>query len=437
MQNVHDVLDRCAMRGVELGDEAVFGAALTELEHPRADRTARVLLACAATVLVAVGVVAVWRATRWESGESVTSASPVQVVTPDPGTWAPFPAPPLSPRFQYLSVTTPQGWLVWGGYALDDGDGHSLDDGAFFDFATSTWHVLPDAPLDPDRGDAFGVWTGREIMVMNGIDGVRTAAFNPASFTWRELPSPPDMQSVYNAISRLYLFGRTVVLVQSDDPEHVVRRFDLDSSTWTLGAAVDLPNTVETYVASSETDVYLFRVGADPAEQPCAGGSVHRYDVASDTWSLVSAEPEQLDWSPGVFAWTGDRLLIAGGWRCSSGEQATTAFELDPATGAWEPISDAPAGLAGSWRYDNAFWTGTTLLVVPTDGRAVAYDPESGVWGAGASFLDPGEGFDQTPVSWFDGQLHVWSPGMVEGAACCRPLDGAWAYLPPGEATSP
>ena len=53
-----------------------------------------------------------------------------------------------------------------------------LTDGAYHDGSGRL--VVPDAPLDPTRGRGRGVDRYRGL-VMNGVDGVRGAAFDPAT----------------------------------------------------------------------------------------------------------------------------------------------------------------------------------------------------------------------------------------------------------------
>lgn len=72
--------------------------------------------------------------------------------------------------------------LVWGGSTGDDVG--FLVDGALFDPDTSTWRMLPPAPLDPQN--TVAVWTGEELIVV----GSRQAAAYREEDGWRELALP-------------------------------------------------------------------------------------------------------------------------------------------------------------------------------------------------------------------------------------------------------
>ena len=87
---------------------------------------------------------------------------------------------------QGLVLATGDGLFVWGGHHDDN-----TSDGAYLDMTTGVWRKLPGAPLAGDRGDAIGVWTGREVVVLNGVDNdVRAAAFLDAVYRGGVSPIP-------------------------------------------------------------------------------------------------------------------------------------------------------------------------------------------------------------------------------------------------------
>lgn len=101
-------------------------------------------------------------------------------------------------RFGHTALWTGSKMIVFGGAdsETDNTTGHVLNDGAIFDPAMNAWTPLP-APGAPEvRERHRAVWTGAEMLVFGGegIGGallLTAGAFNPATNTWRSLPSAP------------------------------------------------------------------------------------------------------------------------------------------------------------------------------------------------------------------------------------------------------
>ena len=107
------------------------------------------------------------------------------------GTWG---APPGS--WSAAAVWTGTEMIVWGGWAT--GTGGALAAGGRYDPALDRWTPVTSVGAPSARGEARGVWTGREMIVWGGAtnggvgenpsgplgDG---AAYDPATDTWRPL----------------------------------------------------------------------------------------------------------------------------------------------------------------------------------------------------------------------------------------------------------
>lgn len=140
---------------------------------------------------------------------------------------------PLEQRSGALTVWTGKRLFVWGGIGE-----RPFADGAIYDPRTREWE--PVAPSDlPPRSRAVGTWSGREVIVAGGrlYDPASpypsaagrardAAAYNPATDTWRVLPSLPFVpRKVFTADHRVY----AVSLQARARPVAVL---DTDSSTW-------------------------------------------------------------------------------------------------------------------------------------------------------------------------------------------------------------
>ncbi len=146
-------------------------------------------------------------------------------------------------------------------------------------------------------------------------------------------------------------------------------------------------------------------------------------------WSELPAPPEVR--SGAATAWTGSQLLVWGGYEYVGGDEDPGAdgFAFDAAAHRWQPLPPSPLeGRSGS-----AFaWTGQELLIwggwdggfrdPPFFGDGAAYDPVAGTWRMlPAAPIDARAAFSV----WTGEELIVW--GSTDRGA--RRLDGA-AYNP-------
>src|SRR5208283_977556 len=83
-----------------------------------------------------------------------------------------------------------------------------------------TWQKLPAAPVRQVQGSMVSAWTGRE-MIIHG--NATTFAYNPATNTWRKIPSAPLEK---RASAKGAWTGRELVVAGgiTDDPTFKVFR---------------------------------------------------------------------------------------------------------------------------------------------------------------------------------------------------------------------
>jgi hypothetical protein len=406
--------------------------------------TVRAVAAVAATVVLIAGAVLV--AARRDAGRvdpvvppAASSSSGARAA--DGEGWSDLPASSVAPRFQHVAVSTDTGVLIWGGYGSD-----SLSDGAFFDSATRRWRSLPDAPLASDRGDAVGVWTGREVVLINGIDGhVRAAAFEPSAFEWRTLPDPPISNAANMMTKAVVVDGTIVVVAVSEEGEGGARNEiatftpaggdDDPAGAWSIGEPPpgSFGSGFDAVVVGSEVVVVARR---DSGGKSCGDAVVYAYAPGGDAWRTLPSAPIANVYGPAVVS-TGSELFVGGGVECGAAATAAgvpegraQAFLLNPVTGVWRPTSDAPAPLRGDSRYAEV-WSGRFAVGRGPDGAPILYDPAADRWHVAAP-TPLGEAYSEVPWIWQNGQLVLTSGGVGdEQGGCCRPLAGGYAYSPP------
>jgi hypothetical protein len=350
--------------------------------------------------------------------------------------WSRLPDNDLTARSEHLVVATDTGLFVWGG---DDAQS-SLVDGAYYEDATRTWRTLPPAPIttETDSSGALGVWTGTEVVVINGFSGnVKSAAFNPTTFTWRTLSDPP-VDNAANGVSQAVFVDGSVLLfsiLEDGTAAHdqVARLDDLQSGQWTVvpSPLVSLGSGVGVVAAGSEAIV----VGQSNSPNGCSVLHILAYSPSDNSWRELPAGP-LADRADPVTVWTGSELFVGGGGSCDNGVAATDfkdqASLLDPTTGVWRTASPAPVSFYGSYRYSD-IWTGASVATLAPDGSPLLYNPTTDAWHLGPKIngthpIAP----NQTPIVVANNTIIV-SGGRItqDGELCCDPFRGTYAYTIP------
>lgn len=190
------------------------------------------------------------------------------------------------------------------------------------------------------------------------------------------------------------------------------------------------------------------------------GADGSAYDPAADRWRVISPAP-MAGRTGHVATWTGEELLIWGGWRTFGQERLSDGAAYDPATDTWRRLPPAP--LSGSGAV-SAAWTGNDWIVMdgitdeggPIIVKVAEYNPEANAWtsrpelempashslvaawtgqdllvvanpnqGRSAGFsLHPGEGWKRIPDPPFDG-LNTGAAGAWTGTELLVSTTGA------------
>ena len=274
--------------------------------------------------------------------------------SPATGEWRELPPAPIEPRLHPATAWAGDRLFVWGGA----GEGfRPVDDGAVYLPDQDRWETLPPAPLD-GRMPWTGVWSGEEFLVVGasvtggGADEpaelVGGAAFDPSSGTWRSLPPPPVRFESFPAAT--WLGERLVVWRGSRGAV-----YDPDRDRW---ETAELPEPARapgpTFVAALD-DTRLAILGVRPVGDRNASGAV--YDLAADAVEPIA---------PGAPTWLGNvRFVAAGDYVLLLPDGFTHDRRPRPGGLAWDgrarwwPLPDLVGDRSG---YTSA-WTGEELLI--------------------------------------------------------------------------
>jgi N-acetylneuraminic acid mutarotase len=311
-------------------------------------------------------------------------------------------------------------------------------DGAVFDAPSDSWRKV--APAPAPIGDAVGAWTGHEAIILTGEGASVTAsAYDPATNSWRTLPSPP-ITNAASAIAHAVWTGTELLVISTsggDDGHDLANHaaiYDPQTNRWRPIAvpAEPFPNFGDAVWTGDRLAV----VGTvNQSGSSTGNNTLLVYDPASDQWHIVAWQLPGTRTNP-VVAWTGNRLFIGGGGSAYAPPTLSDAALVDVGTGTWTRVPDAPVTFAGNSRFGE-LWTGREVLTL--DGaqtRPVAFDPATQAWHIGPPSPN-GTRRAEAGWSWLPSRhaAVVWGGGTTNGAAtgtvsCCTPLGDGLRYTP-------
>jgi hypothetical protein len=233
---------------------------------------------------------------------------------------------------------------------------------AAYDPATDSWRRLPAGPLGK-RESFSSVWTGKELIVVGGNLGDTlaqpvAAALDPETGVWRLLsalnrltglmPSPSVVWNgqevfVLGSVCAQYNTACSPTLLALDPATDALRKIDLSNAPIAGQQQLALIGVNDGNLVFSTEGLANMRI------------FVVRYDPTTDSWSKKGAfAPFPVP--AGAYtqtAWLGDRYVAADG---SSGLQI---YSLD--TDSWQTITPGPSPL-NSREGSAIMWTGVDLI---------------------------------------------------------------------------
>jgi hypothetical protein len=296
------------------------------------------------------------------------SPSPSLVPAAQPtlaGTWAPIADAPIAGRYGHAAAWTGMEMLIWGGSAGSQGRWDKVTrrerGGAAYDPSTDTWRFLARAPI-PGLSFQVFAWTGTELLVWGRPDAWRQdrpesvgAAYDPGQDRWRKLA--PGPLTAEGQVAGVWTGTELVVLDGIVDSEpanivHHVAAYDPAADTWRQ--LPDLVALAPWSIGLAWTGQDLYAV-ANPNED---SSTLHRLD--GDAWTPIATPLEGLMTGPEL-VWTGTEVYTPDG-----------AAAYDPAAGTWRQV--APGAGAGCGQAVNLVWTGELILDGPCDAYEPAQD---------------------------------------------------------------
>ena len=169
-------------------------------------------------------------------------------------------------------------------------------------------------------------------MVINGISGnVKSAAFNPVTFTWRTMADPPVDNAANGSSQAVFVDGKVLLFSVLED-----------------GA------TAHDQVASLD-------------------------DPQSGQWTIVAAPPVSLGSGVGVVA-AGSAAIVVGQSNSTNGCNLLHILAYSPSANSWRELAAGPVANRAA---PVTAWTGTSIATVTPDGSPLLYNPTTDTWHLG------------------------------------------------------
>ena len=342
---------------------------------------------------------------------------------PTTDSWAPTSvgANVPSARLDETSVWDGQTMIVWGGYSPATS---YTDTGARYDPTADTWTPISTGPTAPSpRGRHTAVWTGDEMIVWGGSDGVSAgtgARYAPDTDTWvpTGMGAAPAAREDHSAVWT----GSEMIVWGGAGPSTALNSgglYNPSTDAWSptsLGPEVPVARSAQTAVWTGMEMI----VWGGAVDGSCVN-SGGRYSPVANRWTATNSSastPSARRLHTSV--WTGHEMIVWGGTAdaYNYGSVLRTGGRYDPYTDTWTPTNVGPTAPSARGLHTAVFTNGRMIVwggspdgyYTNSGGR---YDPTTNTWTPTnvASGVPQGR-FSHTAVV-ADGKMIVW--GGVTG----------------------
>ena len=246
------------------------------------------------------------------------------------------------PRAFHTAVWTGSKMVVWGGCAFDDCASYR-NTGGRYDPSTDTWAPTTTVGAPTARFLHTGVWTGDRMVVWGGHDGVSNLGtggrYEPVGDAWSptSLAAAPAPRRVHTAV---WTGAEMIVWGGRDDSAalNTGGRYQPVADTWTPTSATGAPAARWDHVAVWTTDEMVVwggctNLGCDAFDKTGLTTTGGRYDPVAGTWVPTSTIFAPHGRTGHTAVWTGQDMIVWGGWRGSSAEITNTGARYCAAGG--------------------------------------------------------------------------------------------------------
>jgi len=260
-------------------------------------------------------------------------------------------------RESHTAVWTGTEMIVWGGY-----DGVDLNTGGRYNPSTDSWIATSTTNSPLARRGHTAVWTGSEMIVWGGEDlGLNQlntgGRYNPGTNSWiaTSITNAPAARDLHTAVwtgSEMIVWGGG-----GDGVANTGGRYNSGTDTWTATSTTSAPAGRGQHTAVWTGSEMIVWGGANSFVGLNSGG---RYDPSSDSWTATSTSSAPAGRFQHSAVWTGSEMIVWGGNAGQFGGLLNTGGRYNPGTDSWTATS---TNALAARRYHTAVWTGSEMIV--------------------------------------------------------------------------
>jgi len=340
-------------------------------------------------------------------------------------TWTPTVGPPDA-RYAHTAIWTGSEMIVWGGL-----NGVAFNTGYKYDPTTDNWTPTSTVGAPSGRGYHTAVWTGSDMIVWGGSpDGssdVNTGGrYNPNNDSWTATSTTNvptgryDHTAVWNGSEMIVWGGWHGGNVNTGGI------YNPTTDSWASTSTTNAPTARNSHTAVWSGNKMIVWGGYASVSEVNTGG---RYDPGSDSWTPTNTvnAPEARDYHTAV--WTGSEMIIWGGHSNEFGE-FNTGGRYNPNTDSWTATTTVNAPSARNSH--TAIWTGSEMIIwgAATDTSGGRYNPATDSWTSTSTTNAPAFRFYHTDV-WTGSEMIVWGgeghgPWTLNTGGRYNPTTDSW-----------
>ncbi|KAA3638103.1 MAG: hypothetical protein DWP95_13315 [Proteobacteria bacterium] len=334
---------------------------------------------------------------------------------------------PSSQNF-YTAIWSGSEMIVWGGYDANN-NGSIINTGGRYDPLSDSWTAIGtgDVSVPSARSNHAAVWSGHEMIIWGGYDGGYTntgGRYNPTTDSWTATSTGANVPTTRSSHSAIWSGDEMIVWGGYDGSVYANTggRYDPLSDSWTAtSTGTNLPISRNSHSAIWSGDEMIIWGGYNHIN----GGYTNTgglYDPVSDAWTATSTGANvPMSRSYHTAIWSGDEMIIWGGYNYNNGGYTNTGGRYDPVSDSWTATSIGTNLPTGCY-FHTAIWSGDEMIVwggydgsgfVNTGGR---YDPVTDGWTATSIGANVPTGRNYHTAVWSGHEMIIWG-GSANGYA--------------------
>lgn len=162
-------------------------------------------------------------------------------------------------------------------------------------------------------------------------------SYNPLTNKWTALATATGRESAgFEAVGgNLYYFGGTTANNTVSSTRMDI--YNIQNNSWTTGAAIPIANGNGTF-ASCVYNSSIYMIGGFTQTGAISNITTYRYDVASDTWTLLANMLNANGLSYAAAVTVNNFIYLIGGKDGSSGNAVNTTYQYNIQSNSWKTL---------------------------------------------------------------------------------------------------